>query len=111
MNIEIVNKQVANKLQMKESDVSLINKFFWSHVKDAVYTYTPNPININNVCVIYPTAYHTKKQLYYYINGIRKLRRSNRYKPDSAMRIKRIEEFKTYIRKIWAIRKQNQWTN
>lgn len=111
MNIDIVNKQVANKLGIRESQVALVNKFYWQHIKDHIYSYNNLPINIQNICVLYPTAYHTKKQLLYYIYGLRKLRTSKRYKPDSAMRASRIELFKGYIRKIWQIRKQNQWTN
>lgn len=111
MNIDIVNKQVAAKLQIRESQVALINKFYWQKIREHIYSYSNLPINIPSVCVIYPTAYHTKKQLLYYIDRIRKLRVSPRYRIDSIMRADRIEATKLLIRRIWRIRKQNQWTN
>lgn len=111
MNIDIVNKQVANKLQMRESEVALINKFYWGKIKDHIYSYSELSINIQNVCVIYPTPYHTKKQLLYYIESIRKLERSKRYKPNSLKLASSIEYCKANLRKVWRIRKLNQWTN
>lgn len=111
MNIEIINKQLSKTLQLKESDVALVNKFFWSKIREHIYSYDNLPINIPNVCVFYPTAYHTKKQLLFYINGIRGLKVSKRYKEDSIIREKRIEEYKKNIRKIWNIRKTNKYTN
>ena len=111
MNIDIVNNQVANKLKIKESEVAAINKFFWQKVYHHFYDYNSQPINIPNVCVIYPTAYHTKKQILYYVDGIRRLQYNKRYKPNSQMRLNRIEQFKDNLRKVWRIRKQNQWIN
>ena len=111
MNIDIVNKQVALKNNVKESEVELINKFYWHKVKEHLYGYTELPINIQNVCVFYPTAYHTKKQILYYIYAIRKLKISTRYKENSIVREARIKQYKDYIGRIWKIRKQNQWTN
>lgn len=109
MNIDIVNKQVAVKFNMRESEVAQINKFFWQQIREHLYSYTPLPVNIPNVCVLYPTAYHTRKQILFYIAAIRKLIVSRRYKPDSIIRQQRIETYKQTIRKIWAIRKQNKF--
>lgn len=111
MNIDIVNKQVSINTGMKESEVAQINKFFWRSVYDHIYSYNPMPVNIPNVCVIYPNAYYNKKEINRYIQAIRKLRFNKRYKPDSKMRASAIEEIQGRLRKVLNIRKVNKWTN
>ena len=111
MNIDIVNKQVSVNTGIKESDVAQVNKFFWRHVYEHIYSYNSLPVNIPNVCVIYPNAYYNKQQINRYIQAIRKLRFNKRYKENSQMRISAIEEIKTKLRKVLSIRKNNKWVN
>lgn len=111
MNIDIVNKQVSKKLNIIETEVAVINKFFWANIKEHIYSYKHLPINIPNVCVFFPTAYHTKKQLFSNIAALRNLRISKRFKPNSVMHHNYMEEIKARIRKIWAIRKTNKYIN
>lgn len=111
MNIDIVNNQVATKLGIKEKDVALINKYYWTKVKEHIYSYSPKPLNITNICVFHPTAYLVKKQLKLYISLIRNTKYSLRFKENSAARYQQIEKYKEIIRKLWNIRKQNKYTN
>jgi hypothetical protein len=111
VNIDIINKQVSKSLGIKETDVTQINKFFWRSVYDHIYSYNPMPVNIPNVCVIYPNPYYNKQEINRYIQAIRKLKFNKRYKEGSLMRQKAIEEIKGRLRKSLNIRKVNKWTN
>lgn len=111
MNIEIVNKQVADTLNLKEKDIELVNKFYWQRIKQHIYSYDPRPINIMNVCVLYPTAYLNKKQIKLFIKRIRYTLTSKRFKPESKVREAYLENYKKVLRKLLAIRKYNKFVN
>jgi hypothetical protein len=111
VNIEIVNKQVSIKTGIRETDVTAVNKFFWQNIRKHIYDYNSRPVNIPNVCVIYPNAYYNKQQIYGHIRAIRKMRYNKRYKQDSPRRMQKIEEIKTELRKVLNIRKENKWVN
>lgn len=111
MNIDIVNKQVANKLGIKEAKVAHVNKFYWHTIKEHLYRFDARPVNIESVCVIYPTHYSVKKAIKLYIKKIRHTRISKRYKEGSLIREGIIESYKKLLRGFWLIRKTNQYTN
>lgn len=111
MNIEIVNKQVSTELGIKESDVELVNKFYWQRIKKHIYDYNPLPINIMNVCVLYPTASLNKKQIKATIKRIQYTRISKRFKEGSKVRDGYLQNYNVILRKLIAIRKYNKFTN
>lgn len=111
MNIEIVNKQIATKLNMPERDVEQINKFYWQRVKQHIYDYNPAPLNISNVCVLYPTAKLNKKMIQLIIKKIRYTRISKRFSPTSNIRLMYIDNYNKVLRKLLAIRKHHKFTN
>lgn len=111
MNIEIVNKQVSKNLNIDEKKVALINKFYWSRIKEHIYSYNPNPVNIENICVLYPAPWLVKKSILYYINLIRKIKKSKRFAENSLKREGYINNYKEYVRNFLKLRKQNKFTN
>ena len=111
MNIDIVNKQVSKDLKIDEKKVALVNKYYWSRVKEHIYSYNSKPVNIENVCVLYPAPWLVKKSILYYINLIRKIKKSKRFADNSLKREGYINNYKQYIRHFLKIRKENKFTN
>lgn len=111
MNIDIVNKQVSKKLGVSEKEVALINKFFWRQIYDKITTYSPNPINIENVCVIYPDKWKVKKSILGVIKRIRNTRVSGRFKEGSFKKQDYLSKYEKILKKILSIRKANKWVN
>lgn len=110
MNIDIVNKEVANKLNIKEKEVAKINKFFWDQISKHIHSYTAQPINIPFICVIYPDKYRLKHLILNQLKAIRTIRESTKYK-DEEVRQKYIDISTILLRKYLSIRKQSKFTN
>lgn len=111
MNIEIVNKQISTKLNLSERDVEQINKFYWQRIKQHIYNYNPAPLNISNICVLYPMGKLNKKLIQYVIKKIRYTRISKRFSPTSNRRLIYIDNYNKILRKLLAMRKYNKFTN
>lgn len=111
MNIDIVNKQISKKLNLPEKQVALINKFFWRKVYDHITTYSPTPVNIENVCVIYPDKWSVKKSIKTTIYRIRNTKVSKRFKEGSFKKQDYLSKYNRILKKILSIRKANKWVN
>lgn len=111
MNIDIINRQVADKLAIKESKVRLINTFFWQNVKQHLYDYNSKPVNIENVCVLYPDKYKVKKEIYKYIGKLKALKYTKKFKPGSIKHQSIIDQYNKMLRGFLKIRKENKFTN
>lgn len=111
MNIDIVNKQVAKKLNIKEADVKLINNFYWGGIKQHLYDYNPQPLNIDSICVIHPEKKLVKKAILKYIQRVRRIRNSKKFKAGSAKSTLYIETYKKYIKNFYNLRKYHKFTN
>lgn len=111
MNIDIINKQIANKLQLKEADVTLINKFYWAQVKQHFYNYDPQPLTIDGICVFHPNKKMLKKAILKYIGRIRRIRNSKKFKAGSVRLQSYIEAYKAYIASFYKMRKHHKYTN
>lgn len=111
MNIDIVNKQVGKRLNIDEKNIALVNKYYWSKVKAHIYSYDSKPVNIENVCVLYPAPWLVKKSILYYLNMIRKTRESKRFAEHSLKREGYIKKYEEYVRNFLSIRKANKFTN
>lgn len=111
MNIDIVNKQVANKLQIKEADVALINKFYWGQIKKHIYSYDPQPLTIDSICVFHPNKKMLKKAILKYIGRIRRIRNSKKFKAESVRLQNYIEVYNGYVRNFYKMRKYHKFTN
>lgn len=111
MNIDIVNKELSNKLGIKESKIALVNKFYWDKVKKHISSYSDQPINISKVCVIYPDKYLLKKRIFRMIKIIRCIKKSKRFTENSDKQIEYIENSKVILRKYLKIRKDCKFTN
>lgn len=111
MNIDIVNKQIAQQLQVKEADVRLINAFYWGQVKQHLYNYDPQPLTIDGVCVFHPCKKKLKKAILKYIQRIRRIRNSKKFKAGSVTSQVYIQRYKDYISKLYKIRKHHKYTN
>jgi hypothetical protein len=109
MNIDIVNKQVSKKLGLKEKDVTLVNYFFWNKIYEHLYMYNPNPVNIKNVCVLYPDKYLLKHETLKIIKSLRFLKK----RKIESLLLKNgfIETKKKLLRHALSIRKANKYTN
>ncbi len=102
MNIDIVNKQVSRKLGINEKKVTLVNKFYWDCIKQHIYSYNPNPVNIDSVCVLYPAHWLIKDAILHYVAKIRKLKKKNSLIT---------ETYNVMLRHFWNMRKVNKFTN
>ena len=111
MNIDIVNRQVSNKLKIKESKVALVNKFYWRSIYDYFYSYNEKPLNIDNICVFYDDKWLVKKYIKYLINKIRKTKVSPKFRENSPIREKYIERYKEILKSLWALRKIHKYIN
>lgn len=111
MNIDIVNKQVAEKLGIKEKKVQQINAFFWRNVADHIYGYNPQPVNIENICVLYPNKYKIKKEIYKYINKLRAIKSSRKFREGSPKFLSYVEQYSKMLRGFLKLRKENKFTN
>lgn len=110
MNIDIINTQVAKKLNISQKLVADINKVYWNNIYKHLYSYNSSPITIDYICVLYPNKYSVKKGI---LDCISKLRNINntRFKEGT----KGHERFKMVtidiLKKLWKIRKDNAFTN
>ena len=111
MNIEVVNRQISKDLKIAESKVTIVNKYYWQKVYNHLYSYDPQPINIENVCVIHPEQWLLKKNIYLYINRLRALKVNKRFKEGSVMRESYIEKNKQVLRNYLKLRKHYKYTN
>lgn len=111
MNIDIVNKQVAKKLEIKEADVKLINNFYWGSIKEHLYNYDPQPLNIDGICVLHPEKKLVKKAILKYIHRIRTIRKSKKFRSGSAKSKAYIERYKLYVKDFYNLRKYHKFTN
>jgi hypothetical protein len=111
MNIDIVNRLVAGKLNIKESKVKLINQYYWHCVYRHLYDYNPNPVNIEGVCSIYPEKKLVKDAILKYIKRVRQVRKSKKFRPNSIKQQTYIERYTNMVAKFYKIRKTLKYTN
>lgn len=111
MNIDIVNKVVADKNNVKVDRVELINKFYWKKIKNHLYEFDPQPLNIEYVCVIYPNKYYLKKEILKTIAQIRGIRVSPKFKDSSIKKESYIANLEHYLKGLLSIRKYHKYTN
>lgn len=111
MNIDIVNKQVGERLKIPEKKVALVNKFYWRQVYDHLYAYDDRPLNIDHICVLYNDKWLIKKYIKYYIKKIRRTIESQKFKYNSPLRGEYIGAYKLVIKELWRLRKLHKFTN
>jgi len=111
VNIDVINTQVAKQLGLKEAQVKLINQYYWRRVYDHLYTYNENPVNIENVCVLYPQKYFIKNNIEKFIKKLRKLKRSKKFKKDSPKYLDFKKSSENHLRGFLRIRKALKFTN
>ena len=111
MNIDIVNKQVSKKLGMAEKTVASINQFYWNKVREHIYSYSPQPVNVENLFVLHPDKYLLKHAINNIIVILRKTMVSPKYKDNSVKREALLEGHKKALRNFLKIRKINKFTN
>lgn len=111
MTIDYINKKIAAKTGISEKEVAAVNKFYWNKVKEHIYEYNPNPVNINNLCVIYPNKHHVKRHLLKSIDMLRYFDNNKRYKKGSPAYKRRKDYLVKRIRALLKIRKENKFTN
>lgn len=111
MNIDIINKEVSNSLDIKERKVKLVNDFYWGKIYDHIASYNEDPINIFGICTIHPDKYLVRRCINKSIIILRKLLKSNKYKPDSELRAKYVSDLQNSIRKYLSLRKKCKFTN
>lgn len=111
MNIDIVNKEIANELSIKEKDAELINKFYWNKNKEHMDTYNVSPLNVEGLFVFHPDKWFVKKAIYRYIFILRNLYSSKKYNHNSKKYKAYAENYTLLLRKAWNVRKQLKYTN
>lgn len=111
MNIDIVNKEVAKKLNYHEKKVAKINQFYWDRNLKHLSTFDPRALNIEGICVIHPDPYFIKVNIERMINTIRKINRLNKYKKDSPKYLSIIQNYNNVLRGYWNLRKYYKYTN
>lgn len=111
MNIDIVNRQVADRLDLKESKVRLINQFYWRQVYNHLYSFDSQPVNIENVCVLYPNKYSVKRAIKLYINKIKSVKFGTKFKPSSPKQLLYLDSYRSILRGYLRLRKENKFTN
>lgn len=111
MNLDIINRQTSQKLGIDEKKVEQVNTFFWRTIRDTLYTYTEKPVNITNICVLYPTNKLVKKRIHELIKIIRIIKKSKKFKPDSVRKELILQSYKIMLANVWKIRKANKYTN
>ena len=111
MNIDIVNKMVSNKLKVNETVVAKIHLHYWKSIKEHIYSYNPQPINIANICVLHASKILVKNAILKQIYKIRAIKKSQRYSEDSALRDAALAKYYKDLRKFIAMRKTNKYTN
>ena len=111
MNIDIINKQVSNNLKIKETKVKLVNSFYWSCIYRHLYDYNSSPLNIDYICVLYPDKYLLKKVIKLYINKIRFIRTSPKFRSGSVKQTNYIKTYSNALKWFLKLRKENKFTN
>lgn len=111
MNIDIVNKLVAQKNGLKETKVRLVNQFFWRQVYNHLYSFDSQPINIENVCVLYPDKYLIKKAIKLYIRKIRNVHDGSKFNFGSPKQLLYLDSYRAVLRGYLKLRKENKFTN
>lgn len=111
MNIDIINSQVSKNLNHKIEDVKLVNSFYWRQIYNHLYSYDPDPINIENICVLYPNKYSVKNVIQKSLRIIHNTRISTRYKEGSVKKNNYLADMTNILRKALNIRKQNKFYN
>ena len=111
MNIDIINTQVAMQTGLPEAQVKLINSFYWRKIYEHLYSYDPQPLNIENICVLYPNKHLVKKFLLTHIGYLRNADHNKRYIEGSVKHQGYITRIKNLIAAAWQIRKTNKFTN
>lgn len=112
MNIDIVNQHVSEELGIPLKNVKLVNSFYWRAIKDHVYNYNPQPLNISNICVFYIAPVPLKRQIFRLIKTLRSLKESKKYrKNNSPRRDAYMSFYGKALRNMLIIRKYNKYTN
>lgn len=109
MNIDVVNSKVSKKLEIDEKIVALVNKYYWNRIKEHIISYNPNPVNIYNIAVIYPSKNLIKRQILSIIKKLRELLNSETRSDEVKKRI--IDKEREKLRNLLKIRKHNKFTN
>lgn len=111
MNIDIANKDVSKKLGINEKKVAKVTDFYWSLNLEHIYKYNPQPLNIENICVLYPDQWLLKNYINKTINTIRKIRKGFKYNVNSPKYNSIMEHYYNVLRNYLKIRKHYKYTN
>lgn len=107
MNIDIINTQIVNDTGLSVEQVESVNKFYWRKVRDHIYDYNPQPLNIDYVCVLMPHKKLVKHHLKEAINKLRYLKKNS----DFNLREERMHTHSIFVNNLLKMRKYHKQTN
>lgn len=111
MNIDLVNTIVSGKLDIDKEEVGFVNSMYWEMINKHMLSYNPRPVNIEQICVLYPNKYHIKTEILTAISKLRALRTSEKFREGSQKTIVYTRQLHDIIKNLLKIRRHHKYTN
>lgn len=104
LNIDIINKKVANETGIDEKTVILINKFYWDCNAEHIRLLNLQPINFMGIGYMRHSKILIRVKILKTVAKLRGIKHSKKYKPDGVKKLAMESNYQNQLRQLWAIR-------
>ncbi len=104
LNIDIINKKVANQTDINEKIVATVNKFYWNCNNNHIRNLDIQPINLMSIGYIRHSRVLIRVKILKTVAKLRRLRQSKKYKPDSIKKLAIDKQYCSQLQQLWKLR-------
>lgn len=110
LNIDIINKKVANETGINESDIVLVNNFYWSKCAEHIKLLNIQPLNFVGIGHIKHSKLLIRLKILKVVAKLRLLRDNKKFKPDGVKKMALEEHYQNHLRQLWQVRNIKTFT-
>lgn len=104
LNIDIINKKVANTTGIAETTIALVNKFYWQRNAAHIRSLNLQPLNFMGIGYVRHSNILIRKKILLLVAKLRKLRNSTKYKPDGVKKLALEKNYIGQLQQLWRVR-------
>lgn len=110
LNIDIINKKVANDTGISEKTVGLINSFYWLQASEHIRLLNLQPLNFMNIGYVRHSNLLIRLKILKTVAKLRKLKDNKKYKPDGVKKLAIEQKYRSQLRQLWGVRNIKTFT-
>lgn len=104
LNIDIINKKVANESKISEKIVTTVNKYYWNKNVEHIRGLNLQPVNLMGIGYIRHSKILIRVKILKLVAKLRGLKHSKKYKPNGVKKLAMESYYQNQLRQLWLLR-------